>query len=564
MFVDCRKLQNEDILYTKICIIGGGPAGIALAREFKNQNTPVAVIESGGLKPDAVAAQLGEGETEGDPFAALRDMRHRQYGGMSNRWNVQMHLGRIGVRYMPADRIDFERRDWVPDSGWPISYDHLIPFYERASQFCQSGTMDYEATSWETPDARIIKFPSGNVNTRVFKFGPSDVYTKEYTDDLRDSSHTSVYIYGSAAELIPDESGKNIKELRVASISGNKFTMRASLFILAAGGLDNPRIMLMSNSVQPAGVGNQHDVVGRYFMDHPLVTTGQLFPPNKEVIKKLFLYDKRGIRGNTIMGKFELSEEVMRRERLLNMSAVVFPRTDLHRSPGRMSIDELRHNLGGNAEPGKLLKHIKNIVRDTPNIVGNWYRHSYKADIMKPNFAVGEWSLEQDLSKYTKFQILSQTEQAPHRDNRVVLSRNLDILGYPMAKLINHRRDIEKQSVRRSIEIFADAFREAGMGDLKTETFFGEPILQLSTHHNMGTTRMNEDPKKGVVDLDCKVHGLQNLYIAGSSVFPVGGYANPTLTIIALAMRLADHIKLKHLKASEKLVAVAINRSPEP
>ena len=314
---------------------------------------------------------------------------------------------------------------------------------------------------------------------------------------------------------------------------------------MAAGATENARLLLLSNRVQSSGLGNQYDVVGRYFMDHPLVYPGHLVPADKRVIRSMGLYDKRRVNGETVMGKFVLTENVMRRDKLLQMSAMIFPRERRYKSESKSSAKAVFSAIKRGKVPSDLLQHIQNIAFHGDDLIAELYKFRIKKEVVKPNLAFGEWSTQGEmLQKLVKLEIFAVTEQAPHPNNRVTLSDRLDKLGCRQIKLTNYWNDIDKESARRAEAIFATELADAGLGQPKIEDFEHQEVM-MSTHHNMGTTRMSENPKLGVVDANCKVHGISNLFVAGSSVFPTGGIANPTLTIIALAMRLADHLKNK-------------------
>ena len=301
----------------------------------------------------------------------------------------------------------------------------------------------------------------------------------------------------------------------------------------------------MSDTVQKGGIANEHDVVGRYFMDHPLVYAGLLFPRDRRIFSSMGLYDKRRVNNETVMGKFELSENVLRRERMLHMSVMLFPREKHFRSDSKTSARVLMRALKHRKIPANSISHIRNVALHCNELVIEWFRHHVLKEIVRPNLAYGNWSSQKNIErKYAKFEMVAQTEQAPDPGNRIVLSDRLDKLGRPQVKLINYWKDIDKESVKKAETIFARAFATAGLGEINLEPLEQQRVL-LSTHHNMGTTRMSNDPHQGVVDAQCKVHGVSNLYIAGSSVFPTGGFANPTLTIVALAIRLADYITEK-------------------
>lgn len=546
MFIDSRKLPPNEVIQSEVCIIGAGPAGITLAKEFIDKNFKVCLLESGDLEYDEETASLGDGESEGDPFSPLRDMRLRQFGGNSSTWNVVLHQGRIGVRYVDLDTIDFEKRDWVPYSGWPITKNDLIPYYVRAHKFCQLGAYDYTTHEWESDQTPIVKLDEDKVATTMFRFGPSNIYAGEYRREIDESSNITTYTNANVVKIESDENAKNIERVHVACLTGNKFTVEARQFILAAGGLENPRLMLLSNSVQKTGLGNQNDVVGRYFMDHPLMHYLLLNLPDRKIFNTLGLYDKRRVNNETVMAKFVLAESEVRKSKLLGYTAMIYPRDHRFKSDTKKSMKELLSNLKRGKLPGNALTHIKNVAFHLDDIVADFYKYNVRKEVVKPNLAFGEWSLETGKEKrYSKIEVMSQTEQTPHPDNRVTLSTKPDKLGCPQVKLTNRWNEIDIQSVNASAKILAAEFSRAGLGNLEPQYKDGRMDVLMSTHHSIGTTRMNTDPKFGVVDADCKVHGISNLYVAGSSVFPTGGYANPTLTIIALSMRLADHIKKK-------------------
>ena len=544
MLIDSRTLALNEVVNTEVCILGAGPAGISIAKEFIGQKFRVCILESGDVEFNAETASLGEGESVGDPFSPLHEMRHRQYGGMSNVWNVRIDKNAIGVRYVPLDAIDFEKRDWVPYSGWPICKADLLPYYERAHKFCRLGDFDYETAPWEKGDAVRTQFKGDRITSSMFKFGPSAIYFSEYRQDLSKAPNITTYSNANVVEIEADETAQTIKRVHAACLTGTRFTVEAKIFILATGGMENARLLLMSNKVQTKGLGNAHDVVGRYFMDHPLVDCGMLFPSARKLFNSMALYDKRSVNGETVMGKYALTEDVMRREKLLNMSAMVFPRNKRFKSQTKASAKTLFSSAIRGKLPSNVIQHLQNVIVNADDIVVDWYKYNIKKELLFPNLAWGDWSSQKNNDKkYVKFEVLSQTEQAPHPDNRVTLSDRLDKLGCPQVKLTNYWNELDIASVKQAQRIFAEEFTNAGIGRMEIVLNGDRPEALLSTHHSMGITRMNEDPKQGVVDAICNVHGITNLFIAGSSVFPTGGYANPTLTIVALCMRLSDHLK---------------------
>ncbi|NJO48075.1 MAG: GMC family oxidoreductase, partial [Oscillatoriales cyanobacterium RM2_1_1] len=215
MLIDARQMDGQNKLDTALCIIGAGPAGITLAREFSGQDMPVLLLESGGFAPDPQVQALADGTNEGEPYPPPIYMRERQFGGTANVWPIDLENGHIGVRYVPLDPIDFEKRDWVPHSGWPITRAELDPFYERAHEVAQTGPYRYDPADWEEPGAKPISFPGQRVTTQMFHFGPREVFTHTYRRDLAQSPNVTLMTYATALELETDDLAQRVTGVRV-------------------------------------------------------------------------------------------------------------------------------------------------------------------------------------------------------------------------------------------------------------------------------------------------------------------------------------------------------------
>jgi choline dehydrogenase-like flavoprotein len=544
MLIDARSIPTGEVIESEVCIVGAGPAGVTLARELANQNFRVCLLESGGVDLDEKTQSLRQGESEGNVFGTLEGERRFQFGGTSNAWKIRIGENQLGVRYLPLDKIDFEKRDWLPYSGWCFDKAHLDPFYDRAQKVCQLGAFAYNAEAWENSDNP--RLPLGNnVVTSMFQFGSRAIFNGEYREEIERASNITTYINANLANIETDETGKIVSRVEVACISGNKFWVCAKVFILSAGGIENARLLLLSNKVQKTGLGNQNDVVGRYFMEHPLVRCGTLIPSNLNIFQKTGLYDLRRVNKTPVMGKLSLSEETMRREHLLNISAILFPIPKPYQTQAVNSLKALR-GIRHNSEVRKnAFKHFANLTLGLDYILPAAYGAITKQEPFVPSLAWGGWSASSHLQKrFAAFDVLHQTEQAPHPDNRITLMDDRDCLGRPKAHLSWRWRDIDIDTIKRSQDILKAEFAHAGIGDLQISRDGDLPeLMHPGTNHLMGTTRMHDDPKQGVVDKNCQVHGVSNLFIAGSSVFPTGGFANPTLTIVALAIRLGDRVK---------------------
>ncbi|NEQ22832.1 MAG: GMC family oxidoreductase [Microcoleus sp. SIO2G3] len=569
MLIDARTLPTDQTIETDVCIVGAGPAGIAVARELMGQNFRVCLLETGGLEPDAEIQSLAaaEGNTIGDAYPGAIHMRHRQFGGTSYPWNIKIGGNRRGVRYVPLDSIDFEKRDGVPYSGWPFDKSHLDPFYERAQTFCQLGPYAYAPEDWEDENSPRLPFTGNRITTKMFQCGPRDIYPDDYRKELEQASNITIYLHSTAVELETDDEAKTVKRVRVACLQGTQFWVSAKQFILSMGGIENARLLLLSDKVQKNGLGNQHDLVGRFLMDHPMVRGGFLYPSSPKIFNSTALYDLRELKGTSVIGKLSLSDEVLRREKLLNITAALFPRTNRHkinllraifpngknyRSEAVSSAQALLEAARQKKIPRDLFKHLGNMITGLDDLLFFEWRKKPRLgwlfslfDAPGYGFDLGGWSdLPHPEKTFGVFEVAHQTEQAPDPDNRVTLGTELDRLGCRKVKLYWRWTDTDLNSIKRAQEIFAEEIARAGLGTFKIARDKGSPVpITLSTHHHMGTTRMHVDPKQGVVDPNCQVHSVSNLFMAGSSVFPTGSFANPNLTIIAMSIRLADHIK---------------------
>lgn len=546
MIIDARSLADRKEIKTDICIVGGGTAGITLAREFIGRDFKVCLLESGGLKPDQETQSLAWGENVGHPYFSLDTAYARFFGGSTNRWMVNDGNNRFGARMRPFDPIDFEKRDWVPYSGWPFDKAYLDPFYERAQRICKIEPPSFEIGDWEDPRMTPqLRFVSDRVETVIFKVGLGEPFLKGYLSQIIGSPNITTYLYANVIDIETDEAARNVARLQVACLNGTRFAVSAKHFVLATGGIETPRLLLLSHKNQKSGLGNQYDLVGRFFMEHLHFLSGVFVPSTPELFRLTDLYndfhDKNGV---SVIGKLALGESVLRGEKLLNYATQLVPRVLRYSRWSGMfcpaiaseSVNSFR-TIGSTIRrgmlPDNLRQHLKNVLTGIDEISISAYRN------VKRRY-VRTFSRR----KIKGFRLATMSEQAPNPSSRVTLAAERDKLGQNRAKLDWRLDSIDIQSVIRSQEILKEEIDRARLGKLYAQ--FSEhtpPRMVTGGWHQMGTTRMHIDPKQGVVDENCKVHGISNLYIAGPSVFPTGGYANPVLTTVALTIRLADHMK---------------------
>ncbi|TVQ17552.1 MAG: GMC family oxidoreductase [Leptolyngbya sp. DLM2.Bin15] len=579
MLVDARTLPQDTILNTDVCIVGAGPAGLAIARELIGQSMQVILLEGGGDHADSNSQSLCESKTVGQPCSISSDTRYRSFGGTSNYWCINTGEGQWGVRHTPLDAIDFQQRDWVPYSGWPFALSHLAPYYERAQQVCYAGPFAYHADPWESEQSQRLTLDPDLWQTSVYQFGLRDIFTKEYRQEIQEALNITTYLNANVTELETDGLGRYVSQVKVACLNGPHFWVQARMVILAAGGVETAQLLLLSKHGQKLGLGNENDLVGRFFMEHPRVRCGSWIPAKRSIIHQMALYDLHRVNTTAILGKLTPSEAAMHREHLLNVSAMLFPRPKPYQIEAFSTLKGLIYDFTRSSEgspkfidEGSALKTVLQALRDPRNLPEDFVNRLIKVlrglDFIVPRayraiqhklpvmtgLARGGWSKDSTAHQwFHSFDVLFVLEQEPDFSNRIILSSEHDQLGRLKAELHWQMSDRMLQSVVRSQDLLARAIAQVGLGTLHLlRDSDNLPVFEsMGSHHHMGTTRMHPNPRQGVVDENCRVHGIDNLYIASSAVFPTGGYANPTLTIVALALRLADQIKVQYRKMAQ-------------
>ena len=349
---------------------------------------------------------------------------------------------------------------------------------------------------------------------------------------IPEASNVKIYLFANAVEIETNSAGREAMRVLVTTLSGRRSSITAKVFILACGALENARLLLVSNRVPTRGLGNANDLVGRFFMEHLSIPAALFLPSDPHL--PMGLYSQQTTSGTRALGYLAFPPETLRREELLNVRIIV-AEASLQELTSKASQGVLSAGFLWNAFQRRELaddftKHLLNVIGDIDDVAIHSYERAFAP-------RTGAFVINVDM------------EQAPRADSRVSLMSTRDRFGLQRLQLSWRFESLEKETLRRVNDILALELGRAGLGRLKVlpdDEQTGWPTGLRGAWHQMGTTRMSTDPKLGVVDATCKVHGISNVFIAGSSVFPTSGYTNPTLTIVALAVRLADHIK-KHL-----------------
>jgi choline dehydrogenase-like flavoprotein len=526
MIVDARTLTHGSTLDADVCIIGAGAAGIALAREFAGGSTRVCVLESGGFRPGRAAQEFLRAEAFGQPVWPLDESRVAAFGGTTTIWSGACR---------PLDDSDFHAREWVPDSGWPIDRSELDPFYSRAHEVCQLGPYTYALDNWRRADCTPLPVSDEHLETHVFQVSPPTRFGVVYRRELDAASNVQVLLHAPVVEIDTTQNGQCVSRVEFVTAGHKHLAVTARVVVLAAGGIENARMLLLSNKVRPAGLGNDHDQVGRYFQDHLFLNGGTLTLQHADL---LGFYGRHttlcGPSPATIEPVLSVAEERLAREGLLRCAFLVPPEWRIMPEFSSRGVSSVRHllrilRLGG--VPPNTARHLRSMTVDAYKI----------ARVV----SVAMRSRRQP--RRARYGTRSMSEQSPNPNSRITLSRQRDALGRQGVHLDWQLTELDFRTVRRGHEILGEAICKAGLGTFSTgidaEGAWRSRVT--SGYHHMGTTRMNADPRHGVVDANARVHGTSNLYVAGSSIFPTTGYVNPTLTIVALTLRLADHLRAR-------------------
>jgi choline dehydrogenase-like flavoprotein len=550
VIVDANEIPVGSKLRADVCIVGAGPAGISLALSLSGQGLAIVLLESGRAHLDAATQMLCDGEVADDKLHSPPDKyRQRRFGGSTAIW---------GGRCMPFNAIDFERREWMADSGWPISLDDLLPFYPEANKLAEAGRFAYDARDAFGKDAPPMfrGFDSDIVRTDgLERFSCPTNFGARYARRLKVASDIRVLLGANCVGLQQD--GPKMQGVEVRTLEGRRFGIEPRVTVLATGGIETPRLLLACN------IGNEHDVVGRYYMCHIAGNVGSLVvngaPSN---VRHGYEISPEGI---YCRRRLSIAEHEQRRLGLANAVARLhFPRiTDPRHRSGVLSglylsrkfiSYEYGKRLNDGTPPTLALhaRHLWNVVSDpldTTAFLAHWIAKRTLAERKFPSVILRNRS--------NRFSLEMHGEQAPRATSRVTLTGRRDAVGMPQVHIDWRYGPDDIESVRRTLDTIAAEIARSGIGQLTYDAAtLEEDLLRFGAYggHHIGTARMGTDPRTSVVDAQCRVHSTDNLFVAGSAVFPTSSQANPTLTLIALSLRLGRHLAER---LSRKAVTIA-------
>lgn len=484
MLVDARKIAAKETLEGDICIIGGGAAGLSMARTFKDSPHRVILLESGGLEFSEKNQALYAGKTEGVATDYLTVTRLRYLGGTTNHW-----VGYCSV----YDEEELLPVRGMEHTGWPIRSSELDEYYKKTATLFNIPFRNMRAETFEPETER--RFSSPQMRLRVWQIKPLR-FREAFQSMLEESKNIRVLLNANAVNIQSNKDGGSITHVDARTFGGPVFRVKCTYYVLACGGIENPRMLLLSNSVHTNGLGNQHDLVGRYFMDHMQFKVG-LGLLDKEIIKYPALYSQHTQQNDVLRYGFTFRHAVREREEIRN------------------------HNF-----------RLERIIAKT-----------------QANNAPTQW-LDFNRSpaggRYVLTQLVANVEQTPNPESRITLNQERDALGLNRTTLRWQFLPGDKENFFRAFRLLVSEWGATKRARIRlSQDWLDAPWPYGNAwfgRHASGTTRMDNDPKKGVVDVNSKVHGIANLFVAGSSVFPNQSWQTPTFTISALSIRLAEHL----------------------
>jgi choline dehydrogenase-like flavoprotein len=550
LLLESNELPNEAALSCDVCVVGAGPAGITLALELAAAGLDVLLLEAGGLTAEKATQELYAGSVV-DERLHSPPIRYRQrvFGGTTTIW---------GGRCMPFDEIDFEQREYIPYSGWPIERDSLLPFYEKANRLCEAGDFLYHAGEVfkASLPPMLAGFDSANFTADTLeRFSCPTDFGKRYRRKLSSASNLRVLLHANVGGIELGTAGDRVARLSVRTLEGKHFTATAGRFVLAVGGLEVARLLLANRDVHPRGIGNRHDVVGRYYMCHVAGTIGRI-RINGGLDRVHHGYDISDD-GVYCRRRLALRSDVQRARQLGNFVARLHhPRiTDAAHRNSVLSLlylakflipYEYRKRLHDDeAETFRgWMQHVANVVTgpfDAVQFAWHMLRERKLAERKFPSIIIR--------SKANLYSLDFHAEQQPNPASRVMLSDEIDSLGMARLKVDWRYTAGDVDTVTRALALLAGDILSSGVGKFDYDpTTVEAEMTRYGAYggHHIGTARMGRDPRFSVVDPDCRVHDVENLYIAGAATFPTSSQANPTLTVVATALRLAAHLRVRH------------------
>ncbi len=524
MFVDFNNLDDRTELTGDVCIVGAGAAGITIALEFVGSNYTVVLLEGGGLDVETDSQDLYASEVIGLPHGGIHSGRAKIFGGTTTLWAGQ------ALRF---DANEFRQRSWIPYSGWPISREELDPYYERAERVMGLGNrLSYEELC-ALCNVKAPTFEPTKLSIECSQWSPSPNFGMRYRGELSEAHNISVVLHANATSILTNETATRVQEVEFKSLIGKRGSVTARFYVLCSGAIETARLLLVSNGVDPRGVGNKYDLVGRYFQDHLHIRCGELRPANRQRLQDLF--ESFFTEGQKYAPKIALARQFQTERRLLS-------------AHGEVIFDAI---------PDSSLVALKELYRvarrrrtSDANEIRGWLWTAFAEPGEPIRLAYRLYAKQRiGVPRRGPVYLGAQCETVPNPDSRITLSDSRDALQIPRVRLDWRVGELERHTLAQLVRLIAAELQRLQLGcfDIRQIDALDDEHAWLKmvcdSFHHAGTTRMHDSPRFGVVNRNCQVHDVSNLYIGSCSVFPTSARSNPTLTALALCVRIADQFK---------------------
>ncbi|HEY2658721.1 MAG TPA: FAD-dependent oxidoreductase [Caulobacteraceae bacterium] len=555
MILDARQDSTPRSLETAVTIVGSGAAGLTLALELDRLGVPCVMLEAGGDGFDKTAQEFYRAASIApEDHGPVHMYRRREFGGTTSIW---------GGRCIPFDPIDFENRPWIPHAHWPVSYDQVAPHYPRALEICKAGPNVFQAQdALPGQQAPLVEGLATEdvILDRIERFSEPTHFGRAYREQIAASKTVTVLVNAIVLEVTADEGGKTATGVVAKTIAGAQVVVKASTVVVAAGALETARILLASRSAKACGLGNEKDLVGRFYQSHLEGEVGEI--QFKAPVGSVRLDYERSPEGVYCRRYIWLSPAAQRREKLAGLilrpthvsiadpghgnpvlSAMYVVKDLLVPEYGRRMTSTERSTAGqlDASREALFARHLTNVILGAPRLAAfgaNWVRKRNLAKRKLPSVVLRDVR--------NRYVLDVNAEQTPNFRSRVYLSDQLDPLGVPRLHVDWRTTEQDRDMIARALPLIQKGFATGTAAEVefgeRSPSDFAARLTRVGGHH-IGTARMAASPGEGVIDSDGQAFDCKGLYIAGAATFPTSGFANPTLLLIALTLRLAQHLK---------------------
>ena len=522
MFLDAEASGWPEDLDADVCLVGSGVMGLALTQHLlAHSKARILLIEQGPLEDSEELSTVPEERNSGDLVSGVAASRAQGFGGSSLRW---------GGQALPFFPQDLEDRPFLDLRGpWPLTLADLAPYYDQAGSFLDLDPIPFDTNLWQNHILEEAFGPARALEINFSKWSPIAYLPHRYRPIVAASPRVTCVCNARVVAVQLNREGSKVEGVRVRRGQGQEVLLCAHLVVLCGGGIENPRLLLASRQGDRQGIGNEHDLVGRFYQDHIGFYAARLEPLNWHLFEHLFAAFLKG--NQKFLPKLQLSQAQQSSRQLLNVT-------------GNLAIQETEDS------PRQAARRIYQRFRGLPHESSSWASDTkllIKAPVSAVHIARSYLRHRLHLPRQARYFLMANAESEPLYDSRILLDDNLDHHGQPRPLVHWRCSDRSLMALQTYVAGLSDSLEQTGIARVHPSTYLTAPNLDwkeraYSLYHHIGATRMAVSARQGVVDPNSQVFGVANLYLAGTSVLPTGSASNPSFTALALTLRLGDHL----------------------